>query len=61
MNVYLQEEVNFKDLLEASNFVEKLPPFALAQVNCVTLRDLNIYQVLVYCFDDEVDVNEYID
>lgn len=61
VNVYLQEEVNFKDLLEASNFVEKLPAFALAQVNRVTLGDLNIYQVLVYCFDDEVDVNEYID
>lgn len=61
VNVYLQEEVNFKDLLKASNFVEKLPAFALAQVNRVTLGDLNIYQVLVYCFDDEVDVNEYID
>lgn len=61
MNVYLQEEVNFKDLLEAVKFVEKLPAFALAQVNRVTLGDLNIFQVLVYCFDDEVDVNEYID
>lgn len=61
MNVYLQEEVNFKDLLEAVKFVEKLPAFALTQVNRVTLGDLNIFQVLVYCFDDEVDVNEYID
>lgn len=61
VNVYLQEEVNFKDLLEVGNFVGKLPAFALTQVNCVTLGDLNIYQVLVYCFDDEVDVNEYID
>lgn len=60
MKVYLQEEVVFKDLLEAVKFVEKLPAFALTQVNRVVLGDLNVYQVLIYCFDDEVDVADYL-
>lgn len=60
MNVYLQNEVVFKDKGDAIDFIARLPSFALAQLNVVKMSSFDIYQVIVYCFDDEVNVNDYL-
>lgn len=58
--VYFQTEVVFDEYVEACDFVCQLPSFAVAQINPVTLSvRKRIYQVLVYCFDEEVDVSKY--
>lgn len=60
MNIYLQEELVLGDYDEACKFVLQLPAFALAQINAVSIsKCTTVYQVMVYCFDDEVDVSNY--
>lgn len=60
MNIYLQDEIVFGNYEEACKFVVQLPAFSLAQINAVSIaKNTQVYQVMVYCFDDEVDVSNY--
>lgn len=62
MKVYLQEEFTTTDWEYVMSIVLKAPPYVLVKVNKVCLNDdVKVYQVLVYCFDDEYDLSAYED
>lgn len=58
MKVYLQEELIFNDYYEACNAALKLPSFSLCRIEKIVVSNsLTIFRLVVYCFDDEVDVD----
>lgn len=55
MKVYLQEQVVYANKEDAMSIALGLPSFALCQINEVNVGSVTLYQLLVYCFDDDVD------
>lgn len=61
MNVYLSDEIVFDNLNKATELVCKLPSYCLVQLNVINFEGTRkLYQVVVYCFDDEFDCSDYL-
>lgn len=62
MNIYLQEQCLFASKEQAVACALGLPPFALCQIKELKLSQATtLYQVIIYCFDDDVDTSYLVD